>query len=164
MKTLATFNDETVSENDLKTFQHRQAVRIIVVDSEKNIALLHVVRNNFHELPGGGVEEQETPTEGALRECREEIGCIVEIDSELGTTLEYRKENTLINESVCFTAHVVGEKGLQQLEDDESESEMKVLWVSPGKAIELIKTSVPKNLYDTYVMKRDITFIEAFTA
>ena len=39
----------------------------------------------FWTLPGGGVESDETPTEGLARELREELDCSVSVDSELAS-------------------------------------------------------------------------------
>lgn len=162
MNLLHTFNKENVSETDAATYKVRKATRAIVFDNEGNVALLHVTKHNYYEVPGGGVEEGETLEEGCIRECKEEIGCVVEITGEVGRTLEYRKQLERINESFCFTAKIVGEKGIPELQEDEIEMGTETIWVSKDKALELLRNiAVPEHLYDRYIIERSVIFLEA---
>jgi ADP-ribose pyrophosphatase YjhB (NUDIX family) len=48
-----------------------------VIIKDKKIALIKKARGGYkgkYDLPGGGIEHDETPIEGLYRECREEIG------------------------------------------------------------------------------------------
>ena len=112
------------------------------------------------------MEEGETFEQACVRECKEEIGCNVEILSNIGRILEYRKERERINDSFCFTAKVIGEKGLQELTEKELERGMETVWVSKEKAIELIseRLEVLKetlSLYNKYVIERSLVFLNA---
>jgi 8-oxo-dGTP diphosphatase len=160
MKLLHTFNEEHVSEETAATYKVRQAVRAIVFDADENIALIHLTTYHYHELPGGGVEEGETLEEACIRECREEIGCDVEIISEVGTILEYREKTERINESFCFIAKVVGEKGLPALTDTEIENGVVTVWATKEEALRLVKTSTFEKLYDKYVVQRSIVLLK----
>jgi len=48
------------------------------------ILLLHRIKTNWYELPGGKMEFEESPEEAAKRECREELMCDVEIIRQIG--------------------------------------------------------------------------------
>lgn len=162
METIATFNRENIPEEIIKGFRHRRAVRGVIVDKENNVALLHAVVEGYYGLPGGGVQEDEDFTQGILRECKEEIGCTVEILHELGTTIEYREKYTLINESHGYMGKVIGEKGEPILLGDEDEAERNavVVWVPISEAIHLMKnTPIQDNLYGQYCLERDIAFL-----
>lgn len=159
METIHIFNEENVPEEVAGTYKVRNATRAIVFDNEENIALLHMTKDNYYELPGGGVESDETLEQGCIRECKEEIGCDVEIIGEVGKTLEYRMQLERVNASHCFTAKVIGEKGSPSLAEDEIEMCTETIWVTKDKAIELIKTGVPKSLYDKYIIERSIIFL-----
>ncbi len=163
METLAIFNSENVPEEELNHFRHRRAVRGVVFDADKNIALLHAVKEGYYSLPGGGVDQEENFEQGVIRECKEEIGCDINIISKLGKTLEYRKKHTMVNESHGFTANVIGEKGSPIFIGDENEAEKNsvIIWIPILKAIELMEnTAKQENLYSQYCVDRDLSFLK----
>lgn len=163
MNLIASFNKENVSDDEATQLRHRRAVRGIVFDSDNNIALLHAKNENYYGLPGGGVDTEETYEQGIVRECKEEVGCDVEITKYIGTTLEYRKRNNLLNESWGYTSKVIGEKGFPILVGDENEAEKNsvVIWVSLVEAIRLMEaTPIQSELYEQYCLDRDLTFLK----
>ncbi|MEI6850946.1 MAG: NUDIX hydrolase [Candidatus Saccharibacteria bacterium] len=164
MNLLATFNQENVSDDEVKQFQHKRSTRGIVFDKDNNIALLFTKNKGYYSIPGGAVNDDETYEQGAIRECKEETGCDAEIIRYIGTTLEYRKNNNLLSESWGYILKIVGEKGLLILigDEDESEKSTVVLWVSVTKAINLIKSlPAPSELYLQNCLDRDLAFLKA---
>jgi len=162
MELIASFNQENVSDTDSKEFRHRRAVRGIVFDSDNNIALLHAKNEGYYGLPGGGVDSEETYEQGIARECKEEVGCDVEIVKYIGTTFEYRKRNKLLNESWGYVTKIIGEKGLPILIGDENDAEKNsvILWVSLTEAISLMKSiPIQSEIYEQYCVDRDLTFL-----
>ena len=159
METIAIFNLENVTKEESKTFRTRRAVRGVIIDIDKNIALLNQVEKGWYAIPGGGIEEGETFEQGIARECKEEIGCDIEIITNLGQTLEYRKSRCLINESRGFIANVVGEKGLPIADDETNDS--NIIWVSITDAIKFLEdTSTQEELYGQYCIERDLVFLK----
>jgi len=117
---------ETYNPNAKK----RESVRVILLDHNNHIALMHVGIINFYTLPGGGIDENETAEQAVLREIHEETGCACEIIRHLGTIEENSKTCEWNGISHCYLTRVAGEKGIPQptqLELDEKES---VCWFS----------------------------------
>jgi 8-oxo-dGTP diphosphatase len=164
METLAIFNGENIPIEEFINYSTRRAVRGVIFDNDNNIALLHaIVESSYYGLPGGGVEEGEKFEPAIIRECKEEIGCDIEITNELGKTHEYAKEWKSINESCGYIGKVVGEKGQPYLVGDENEAEKSsvVEWVSLDEAIHLIETTPPRTQrYSQYRLERDLLFLK----
>jgi len=165
MKLLKLLNDENITEEELKDFKHRNAVRVIIFDNEGKIALVYAKINKYYELPGGGVEKDETLEEGSLREAKEEAGCDIKIVEGVGVVKEYLKDKKLINETFCFKTKIVGNKCELKLNQDEIDEGMDIIWVDVRKAIMLINTNKNESKFATplgvkYTKIRDLTFLE----
>lgn len=161
MKTIDTFNNEGVTPEEASQFRTRKAVRAVVLDENNNVAVIHAVKRSFYELPGGGVEDNEDYTEAIIRECKEEIGCDVEVVDEIGFIVEYRKQEQLIKESYCYLCRVIGNKGELDLQDDEKELQISIEWVGLDQAHELILSSKkPGSYIAEFSAQRDSLFIQ----
>ena len=161
MDALPLLNPEGVSEAEAATYKRRAAARAIVMDTDGNMALLHATTHHYYKLPGGGVEPGEVIEEALLRECKEEIGCDVEIVGEVASLTEYRKKLSLHQTSYCYMARLVGEKGTPSLEADEIEHGMETVWVPIHEARRLVKASA-LNVYEAaYMVARDVALIDA---
>ncbi len=161
MNQLALINPRNVSEEEALGYKVHEAARAVVLDENNLIALLHVARDNYYKLPGGGLEEGEDKIEGLRRECQEEIGCDVEVVKEIGTTLEYWKEDTERQTSYCYLAKVIGEKGTPNHTENEKKRGFKAVWVPLEEAMRLVKESMPTHFEGEYIIPRDIVFLEA---
>lgn len=164
MKLLKLLNDENITDEEVESFKYRRAVRVIAFDQERKIALVHAKIRGYYELPGGGVEKGETLEDGAIREIKEEAGCDVKIMGKVGIVKEYLKSKELINESSCYTADVISEKGELNLMQDEIAEGKEVIWVEVSEAIKLIESTSETSTYATplqvkYTKIRDITFL-----
>ncbi len=161
MKLIAIINPENVSDEEVKKFKTRVAARGIVYDNDGKVAILNVSKKNYHKLPGGGVEEGEDLYETLKRECREEIGCEVEISGEVGEIIEYRKLYEIKQTSFCYTAKVVGEKGKPQFTEDEAEKGFEILWLPIQEARALLAADFPSAAEGKmYIVPRDKAFLE----
>lgn len=161
MKTLKIFNIELVLEEEIAQFTLRRAIRAVVFDDDNNVAILHISRDNYYSLPGGGVKNAETYEQGLVRECWEETGCKVEIVSEIGQTDEIRKDKKQINRSNGYVVRVVGEKGNLNLEEDEKGEEVELLWVEIKEAVRLVSAHSEKmDIYNRYTRERDELFLK----
>jgi 8-oxo-dGTP pyrophosphatase MutT (NUDIX family) len=164
MRLLRILNPENATEDEVKTYQVRTAVRAVVFDKDNKVAILNVSKHGYYKLPGGGVETGENLHQALKRECLEELGCEVEITGELGEIIEYRKMFKLKQISPCFLARVVGEKGQPAFTDEEIATGFKILWLKPEEAIPLFDPSKANEAEgELYIVLRDKTFLEEAT-
>jgi len=162
MKQLALINPEHVSDEEVKAYEVREAARVIVFDEQHNIALLHVVNDGYYKLPGGGIEENEDRLVALQRECKEEIGCEVEVTEEIGSITEYRKIFTLQQISYCYLARLKGEKGVPDFTQEETARGFVPVWLPYEKALEAISQSKATTQEGSlYIVPRDTTFLQA---
>ncbi len=152
------FSSHTPKNNE--SFRLRKAARAVVFDNENKIAILKVTKHNYHKLPGGGVEEGENLTKALEREAMEEIGCKISVYGEVGKIIEYRDEFNLKQESYCYLAKVVGEKGQPDFTEKEINDGFSVLWVSLDEAIEILEKDTPDNYEGKFIKVRDLCFLK----
>ena len=55
-----------------------------VILQNNSILLLHRIKKDWYELPGGKIDAPETPEQTATRELKEELSCDIEIIKKLG--------------------------------------------------------------------------------
>lgn len=130
-----------------------------MLDAEKRVALLFLSKKGYYKLPGGGIEEGEDIIEALKRECREEIGCEIEIEAEVGMTIEYRSKFQVRQESYCYLAHVVGEKGVPQFEEDEIADGFQVIWSPLDEAIRLVEISNTEEYQAGFIVPRELVLL-----
>jgi 8-oxo-dGTP diphosphatase len=73
----------------------------IIFDAESRVLLCHRRDMDAWNLPGGGVERGELPTEAVLREVTEETGLEVAIERLLGVYGKVNKPNELVFSFLC---------------------------------------------------------------
>jgi ADP-ribose pyrophosphatase YjhB (NUDIX family) len=161
MRLIKILNPENASDEEVAKFEVREAVRAIVYDKDGNVGILNVSKQNYHKLPGGGVEEGENAYSALKRECQEELGCNIEIYGEVGQIIEYRKMFQLKQISLCYLAKVVEEKGNPSFTREEMEDGFLVQWLPLEKAVLLLASDQPLNDEGKlYIAPRDRAFLE----
>jgi len=161
MKLITILNPEHASEEEVAKFKIRTAVRAVVYDKDGNIAVLNVSKQNYHKLPGGGVEAGEDVYTALKRECQEELGCSIEIYDELGQIIEYRKMFELKQISPCYLAKVIGEKGNPSFTEEEADDGFQIQWIPLVEAISFLSLDKPlNNEGKLYIVPRDKAFLE----
>lgn len=150
MKILAILREEEIYKDIVPTPEEnygpaRSAVRVVLFDEDKNVALGEYGRERnlpiSYLIPGGGIDDGEEILEALKREYREETGCEIKNIQELGIIHEYGvgKEVKHFQENYCFTDEVDGEKGVPQFTQDEIENGLELVWLPLDKAIEEIE-------------------------
>jgi 8-oxo-dGTP pyrophosphatase MutT (NUDIX family) len=115
-----------------------RSVRVVLLDEDNLVAVLHVGSVDFYTLPGGGIDEGETPQQAAVREVCEETGCDSEIMCALGVIEENSKACEWNGINTCFMSRVKGSKGVQRLTQIESDEDTRVHWYSIHEALDII--------------------------
>ena len=162
MKNFLTIRDEDLGLDIVSRGERRerQAARAIVFDLDQNVALLHVTKNKYHKLPGGGLEEGEDIETALRREVMEEIGCQIKNIRDLGEIEEFRNKFDLHQVSYCFLADLDGEKGLPHFEQDEIDDGFRPVWLDLDMAIKLLGDEAGVEEYEgKFIQKRDLVFL-----
>jgi 8-oxo-dGTP diphosphatase len=146
-------------------WEDRTTGKVVLFNKEDKIALIGNKVNEFFLLPGGGIESSEAIKDGIKRECREETGCEIEIQSPLGMTEDFRARDSKHYISYGYSANVIS-YGVPTLTESESGIGVYVKWLSLSEAIELFTLQEEKvkvgevRFYNTcFNILRDSLFI-----
>lgn len=142
--------------------ERREAVRVVLLDSKGQVAIINVQKHGYYKIPGGGIEPGETPQIAAVRETKEETGCNCGIIAELGSSETSIPNWNMFDISQGFLAKVVGEKQAPKLEEYEEERGFTLEWTpSLNEAIAMIEANT--NVADVSAVKlqaRDLSFLK----
>ncbi|GAB6088893.1 NUDIX hydrolase [Spirochaeta dissipatitropha] len=147
-----------------KKIVQRLACRAIV-RRQDSILLLYTQRYHDYSLPGGGLEPNEDPVQGLIRELEEETGAQgIRNIQPFGKYEEYRPwykpENSILHMiSWCYTLDADFDLGESRMEHYEVQNGMEPRWVCLSEAIrhneETIKNSPHKGQSierETYIL------------
>lgn len=153
--------DPTSPVFDYASFTPRPAVRAIIFASEK-VALIHVKHDGYYMLPGGGIDEGEDVQVALAREVREELGCEVAVDGEIGEAITYMDRWKNRQEDHCCRCQLLGKGMQQELTDFETEAGYELVWATNlVEAIQLVRQAKPVGRDGLLIQARDSAFLEA---
>lgn len=166
MKHLLTIHESDIypeiEDISFKDFKERNAARAVVLNDKNQMALLKANTYNCYKLPGGGVERGEDMNIALKRELLEEIGCTVNVVTEIGEIIEYRDKRKLKQTSYCYLARQIGEQQASSFTQNEIAGGFEVVWVDNiDAAIELFNQYHLQNYDDLFIQRRDTTFLQA---
>jgi 8-oxo-dGTP diphosphatase len=166
MQTILTLRESDIVPGsvdlDSASFSHREPARAVVVDEHGQIALLWVGKNNYHKLPGGGIETGEDRELALRRELMEEIGCKAEIISEVGQIMKFRDKWNMKQTSYCYTANKIGVQKPPAFTQKELAEGFEIKWLDNiDAAIALLANDKPTSYDGVFIQKRDLQFLEA---
>ena len=125
---------EILGANRFDTYtKSRDGSRAVII-RDNQILLSHETVSGFWLIPGGGMEEGETPEECVVREVLEETGLIVRPTVQFLTLHEYYEEYRYT--SHYFVCEVTGE-AQQHLTEDEKRRGLVPEWISLREAMDL---------------------------
>lgn len=142
-------------------YKLRKASRSIVLNDSQKIALLFVSKNNYHKLPGGGIEAGENIITALNREIMEEAGVSINVLGEIGTIIEYRDKHELLQISYCYYSEVEGDIKEPSFTEDETNNGFQLKWVTLDDAISIIGNDVPDNYVGKFIQSRDLMFLKS---
>lgn len=137
----------------------RRAARAVILNKNKEIALLNVKRDSYHKLPGGGIEDKESPVMAIKRESMEEIGFTIKILSEVGLIIEYADNTDFAQISYCYLGEILEECN-KSLSENEVQEMIELEWYSFDDAIEILKNNQPRTYDGEFIRHRDLNFVE----
>ncbi len=147
---------------DEQKFALRQAARAVLMDDAGRIALMHVAKDGYHKLPGGGIEPGEDVYSALRREMREECGSEIEVTGMIGMTTEYIAEYKLKQFSYAYSAGLVGSPGDSAFTEDEQAGGFAAMWVKPEEALRLMENDQPKSYSGHFIRCRDLAILRAY--
>ncbi|MBQ9319143.1 MAG: NUDIX domain-containing protein [Bacilli bacterium] len=152
MNLICKLTDEDIGENyvELNNPLIRMSARGIVIRNDGKIAIFHKLLKNEYKLPGGGIENDETPEDAFKREVLEETGCVVEIIEKLGLTEEYKYKTNFKQISNVFIGKVIEDTKKLSVTQKEKDEGAQLLWESPQNALLLIQDSFNKVVASKY--------------
>ena len=149
---------EILGENRFETFSKTRAGSRAVILRDGKILLSHETVSGWWLIPGGGLEEGETPEECCIRETEEETGFIVKPLRQFLTMKEYYEEYCYI--SHYFVCEVTG-SGQMRLTDAEKRRGLEPQWIPLQEAVKLF--SHHQDYADTCEEKRG-SYLREYTA
>ena len=157
MKHLATITDlDITGAGGISTAEPRVAVDAIMLNSNNQIALLHLGKYDIYTIPGGGVDPGEDLITAVKREMLEETGYNCEIICEVGTTLESRVRYDFTQKRYYYIARAIGEQHELQLTEQEIDEDITVCWYPIEEALQLVINKVLDEYVLKYIQKRTI--------
>jgi len=163
MELIAEISDKTLGFRPIKDVKYsvRKSSRAVILNKNKEVALIHSTKYNFYKLPGGGIEGSEGIEKAAEREAADETGYKIAIDKPLGTVIEYKDQKEAIQVSYCFLSHPVGKPKKLKLTESEKAKGQELSWVKGlNTAIKLVKSNKSDVYEAKYMVKRDSLILE----
>jgi ADP-ribose pyrophosphatase YjhB (NUDIX family) len=159
METLMEISNADVGEESKKTaFTIREAARAVMFDGGK-VALLFVSAQNYHKLPGGGLEGGESVEDALRRELLEETGCKARVTGDIGMIVERRESSGMLQKSYCFLAKVTEKVGEPRFDSGEIGDGFKLVWMGLDDAIAAVERARPSIYTGKFIVKRDAAFL-----
>lgn len=160
---LCELNDEKLLGTDaVSTNYPRLAARAVVRNRAGLIGVTYVRKFELYNLPGGGVEDGESPEDTVRREVREEAGCTCAAITPLGIVYENRGSQNFVQQSWYFAVEAQEDNLELQLTEKEKANGTEIQWHTLEKAIDLISGQDVSMDSRKFVRARDLAALEAY--
>lgn len=160
---LRELNDENVLGTDaVSTNSPRLAARAVVRNRAGLIGVTYVRKFELYNLPGGGVEEGESPEDTVRREVREEAGCSCASITPLGIVFENRGSQNFVQQSWYFAVEAEEDDLPLLLTEKERNNGTEIRWYTLEEAAEKISEQDVTMDSRKFVRLRDLAALEAY--
>jgi len=139
----------------------RRAARAIVMNERGEIALMYAAEEDYHKLPGGGIEANEHVTDALVREMTEEVGADIEILDGLGIVIEYRNKRKFMQISYCYMCKIRGDLEEPAFTEDELKAGFELQWTTLSEAIARMEQEIPVHYGIEFMHRRDLAILRA---
>ncbi len=123
---------DILGDNRFETFTKTRVGSRAIIIRDGNILLSHETRSGWYLIPGGGLEEGETPETCCIREVEEETGLIVRPNRHFLTMHEYY-------EDACYVSHYfecqIEAQGCLRLTEEERRRGAEPVWLPLEEAV-----------------------------
>lgn len=160
---LRELNDANVLGTDVvSTNWPRLAARAVVRNRAGQIAVTYIRKYDLYNLPGGGVEDGESPEDTVRREVREEAGCSCASITPLGIVFENRGSQNFVQQSWYYAVEAEQDDLALQLTPKEKSNGIEIQWHSLDEVIRLIDTQDVTLDSRKFVRLRDLAALDAY--
>jgi mutator protein MutT len=142
----------------------RFAVRALCFNAKGEIAIIHIKGKdnfgdkNYYELPGGGIEENETPEVALVREMKEELGVKVEKIQNLGVVTYNFNLLGLKTIAYCYACTFNGKSKNKWTEVEQTQID-EIVWLKPLALKKLLTSTKVKNV-GKIIHKRELLVLK----
>lgn len=172
MNLIDIIKDEDIGKKSVQVenYRVRHGARGIVIRKDGKIAVFNKSNKNEFKLPGGGLEDGESPEIAFKREVLEETGCKVEIIDFLGTIEELKTLDNFKQISYVYVSKVIEDTRKLNPTIKEKDEGAKLFWETPENALKLITDcfdNLVESKYETiyhtqFIVKRDKRILEYY--
>ena len=151
---IAVITDENfgLPKKDLVNPYKRYGARGIIYREDGKVALLYKAKMNEYKLPGGGIDEGETPIKA---------GCILKNIIPLGYNEEKKGKTDFYQKSYVFIGEVLEDTGVVNFTEKEIAEGAQIVWVTMEEALELVGSSL-NNVLDSPIDEDESAYATRF--
>lgn len=145
-----------------KSYKIRKSARAIVMNDSLKIPLLYAKKDDYYKLPWWWIDDQEDIYQWLKREFLEEVGVEIEIDNELGCTIEIKDQHEKIQFSYVYIGKIIKYIWEPQFTAKEIEDWLELHWYTQDEILNKLEQSSPKTYVWKMIKARDISIFKYF--